>query len=147
MWPEEDMGCIQEKRRQSWQLHLDFLRMLGILFLMLAITLHNPTTDFSVRPHTLSPMHLIVPISSCASGDKTLSIASVFPVFSPGLSADLPLKISTRTSFPARSAAPTSTAPSAGCPRRMAELLDFGMKRTRPVVGVRYVQWYDFGDF
>lgn len=97
-------------------------------------------TDMFVISHTLSPTHRMVPTSSCASGDKSLPIDSVFPVFDPGLSADLPLKISTRTSFPARRAAPTSMPASAGWPRRMAELSALGMNRTRPVACVRNIQ-------
>ena len=139
------MGCVQKQCRQSRQRHLNLLRMLRILFPPLAFTPHNSPTDSSRRSHTLRPTHLIVPTSSCASGERSLSIASVFPVFDPGLSADLPLKISTRTSFPARRAAPTSMAASAGCPSRIKELSALGMKRTRPVMGVRDMQGGDFG--
>ena len=57
---------------------------------------------------TLSPMHLMVPTSFCASGDKMRWMDSTFPVSDPGCKTEVPEKMETSTCLPARSALPTS---------------------------------------
>jgi hypothetical protein len=63
---------------------------------------------------TFSPMQRIVPTSDAASGESSLPTVSIFPVGVPGSKTDVPLYVSTFTSFPARIAAPTSRSLSAG---------------------------------
>jgi hypothetical protein len=73
-----------------------------------------------------------VPTSSCANGDSRVPTVSILSVGDPGLSTEEPLKTFTETSFPALTAAPTSTDSSTGCPRRISEPPDAGTKRSRP---------------
>jgi hypothetical protein len=80
---------------------------------------------------TLRPIHLIVPTSDSANGERILPIVSVFPVGDPGDNIEEPLKTFTSTSFPALVAAPTSRFASTGSPIRGSSE-DFGMKRTSP---------------
>jgi hypothetical protein len=81
---------------------------------------------------TLSPIHLIVPTSFCASGDKMRSIDSTSPVSVPGCRTEVPEKMATSTRWPLRTALPTSTSCWTGCPIRMREGSDDGTNRTRP---------------
>ena len=76
-------------------------------------------------------MQRIVPTSDSASGESSLPTVSISPVGVPGLKTDVPLYISTWTSFPATIAAPTSRSLSAGWPIAIS-LVFGGTKRTRP---------------
>jgi hypothetical protein len=84
-----------------------------------------------LRP-TFNPMQRIVPTSSCAKGDKILSIDSVLSVRVPGDRTEDPVNTSTETSFPSRMARPMSRSSCDGSPIRILVESDLGTNRTRP---------------
>lgn len=84
---------------------------------------------------TFNPIHLIVPTSDSARGDKSFPISLMVPVDVPGSKTDDPLYTSTFTSFPAMIAAPTSSSESTGWPMSISSE-DLGTNRTRPGMNV-----------
>lgn len=81
------------------------------------------------------PIHLIVPTSDSAGGDRSFPISLIVPDEVPGSKTDVPLYTSILTSFPAIIAAPTSSSVSTGRPMSIS-FEDLDTKRTRP--GIKY---------
>lgn len=81
---------------------------------------------------TFNPMHRMVPTSDTAKGDRIRSMMALLPVCFPGDKTEDPEKMSTETSWPFRTARPTSILSSDGCPIKTLDASDRGTKRTRP---------------
>ena len=66
------------------------------------------------------------------TGEKIRPMVAVFPVDDPGSRIDDPLKTSTVTSFPSRTASPTSIFSSVGWPIKIDDESFFGVNLTSP---------------